>query len=269
MQPGIEKSPTYLRQWIDQNRVDRAAVARVMEGIEISAQREIPELVAGQQPTVFIPGLSATPWWDEGRFEWILGLEAAVAGITDDFEAVGGLSGRRVIPQPTDLTDKGRWTALYLYCVGKAYSKNIEACPSTIRALDAVPGATMADGGMTYFSIMDPQTHVATHTGYTNAHLRCHLGLVTPTGCRLRVGNKTREWERGKVFVFDDSFDHEAWNDGESGRAVLLFDIWHPDLTELEIRALSYLMGVWRRLQARSFWATELVGVKSEWDVMS
>lgn len=260
MQYGIENSPTYLRQWIDRNGVDPADVARVVEGIEISARGEIPEVVAGHRPVVFIPGLTTEPFWNQDRFAWIPAMEAACADITGEFEAVGGLSGRRVIPQPTDLADRGRWTALYLYCAGKAYARNIEACPKTVRALDAIPGATTADGGMSYFSIMDPRTHVATHTGYTNAHLRCHLGLVTPKGGRLRVGDSTREWERGRVFVFDDSFEHEAWNDADSGRAVLLFDIWHPELTELETRAFSHLMHIWRKLHARNFWATELVG---------
>ncbi|MDQ7809138.1 aspartyl/asparaginyl beta-hydroxylase domain-containing protein [Amycolatopsis sp. A133] len=226
--------------------------------MNLSSRREVPELPDGQQPEIFIPGLTASAWWDSGEFSWLGALEASTADITSEFLAAGGFGGGGVVSQPSELTDQGRWTALYLYCIGKAYSRNVELCPVTMRALAAVPGATAAGGGMCYFSIMEPRTHVSAHTGYTNAHLRCHLGLVVPGGSRLRVGGEIREWEQGKAFVFDDSFEHEAWNDAESGRAVLLFDLWHPDLTDLEVRALAHMTGVWRRLTARSFWSAEL-----------
>jgi aspartyl/asparaginyl beta-hydroxylase (cupin superfamily) len=258
MYPWVEKSPAYLERWIDEQGVERSSVVRIVEGLDLSAGEEIPEHTIGQQPTVFIPGLSALPWWDNERFSWLTKLEAAAADITGEFETIGGLAVDRTVPNPAHLADKGRWTALYLYYAGKAYPKNIKACPKTIKALETIPGATGC--GMCYFSIMDPHTHVAAHTGYTNAHLRCHLSLVTPKGCRIRVGDETRVWEQGKAFVFDDSFDHEVWNDSDSGRAVLLFDIWHPDLTEAEVGALSYLMGVWRKLLCRNFWSREMVG---------
>lgn len=268
MQPLIEKSPAYLARWIEKQGVDPSLLARVVEGIDISARREVPDLPGGQQPEVFIPGLTATPWWDAERFPWVASLEAASAGITAEFTAAGGLTGDNGVSLASGvaeagLADRGRWTALYLYCIGKAYSKNIEMCPTTVGALTAIPGLTGTDGGMCYFSIMDPGTHVTAHTGYTNAHLRCHLALIAPSGCDFRVGDEIRQWEQGRVSVFDDSFDHEAWNNADSGRAVLLFDIWHPELTELEVRALAYMSGVWRRLLARSFWTRELVGAQA------
>jgi aspartyl/asparaginyl beta-hydroxylase (cupin superfamily) len=61
-----------------------------------------------------------------------------------------------------------------------------------------------------------------------------HLPLVVPAGCAFRVGNETREWVPGKAWVFDDTIEHEAWNDSDQLRTVLIFDIWHPDLTEAE-----------------------------------
>lgn len=259
MQPLIEKSPEYLRRWIDQQGIGRDAVARILEGVDISSRRQIPELAGGQQPEVFIPDLTATPWWDNARFPWISGLEATVADVTAEFHAAGGLTGDRTLSQPSELTDGGRWSALYLYCSGQANARNIELCPRTVAALGSIDAVTGADGGMCYFSIMDPHTHVSAHTGYTNAHLRCHLSLVAQPDARLRVGNETRQWEEGKVVVFDDSFNHEAWNDSDLGRAVLLFDIWHPDLNDVEVRALTYMMRVWRRLLARSYWMEELV----------
>jgi aspartate beta-hydroxylase len=188
MYPWVEKSPAYLERWIDEQGVERSSVVRIVEGLDLSAGEEIPEHTIGQQPTIFIPGLSALPWWDNERFSWLTKLEAAAADITGEFETIGGLAVDRTVPNPAHLADKGRWTALYLYYAGKAYPKNIKACPRTIEALETIPGATGC--GMCYFSIMDPHTHVAAHTGYTNAHLRCHLSLVTPKGCRIAWGTR-------------------------------------------------------------------------------
>ncbi|MGB9110872.1 MAG: aspartyl/asparaginyl beta-hydroxylase domain-containing protein, partial [Telluria sp.] len=73
--------------------------------------------------------------------------------------------------------------------------------------------------------------------GVSNVRLVVHLPLVVPPGCGFRVGNDVRQWEEGKAWVFDDTIEHEAWNDSERQRAILMFDIWHPQLTGPE-RAL-------------------------------
>jgi aspartate beta-hydroxylase len=70
-----------------------------------------------------------------------------------------------------------------------------------------------------------------------NARLICHLPLIVPEGCRFRVGNEVREWEPGKLLIFDDTIEHEAWNGSAYPRAILIFDVWNPFLTESE-RAL-------------------------------
>jgi aspartyl/asparaginyl beta-hydroxylase (cupin superfamily) len=74
-----------------------------------------------------------------------------------------------------------------------------------------------------------------------NTRLICHLPVIVPPGCRLRVGNTTRSVEQDKVLIFNDSIEHEAWNDGDAVRVVLLFEIWHPDLTADERTALAAL----------------------------
>ena len=73
-------------------------------------------------------------------------------------------------------------------------------------------------------------THLAAHCGPSNFRLRCHLGLVVPSGVRIRVGDEVREWEAGKCLIFDDSFEHEVWHDGDEDRVVLICDLWHPDV---------------------------------------
>ncbi|WP_432161040.1 aspartyl/asparaginyl beta-hydroxylase domain-containing protein [Streptomyces sp. NRRL F-5630] len=258
MQPWLAEGPTYLGRWIDEQGIDRSSLTRVLNGLDIALEGKVLEHTSGgQEPNIFIPGLSEIAWWDNGRFPWITDVEAATEDIATEFESLGGLAGKRVVSNPTELADEGRWSAHYLYYAAKAYPRNLEACPKTVTRLASIPGALGC--GMTYFSVLDPGTHIAAHTGFTNAHLRCHLGLITPEGARIRVGDETREWQRGKAFVFDDSYEHEVWNDSDEGRGVLLFDIWHPELTEIEIRAISHLMEVSRKLIYRSFWSREFV----------
>jgi aspartyl/asparaginyl beta-hydroxylase (cupin superfamily) len=84
------------------------------------------------------------------------------------------------------------------------------------------------------FSVLKPRTRIPPHTGVTNARLVAHLPLVVPEGCGFRVGNETRQWVPGTAWVFDDTIEHEAWNDSDRPRAILIFDVWHPALTPAE-----------------------------------
>ena len=88
---------------------------------------------------------------------------------------------------------------------------------------------------------MEPGTHVWAHTGPTNCRLRSHLGLVVPENLKIRVGTEERTWEEGKVFVFDDSWEHEVWHNGNSYRLILIVDVWHPELTDEEKKTLSHI----------------------------
>ena len=82
-----------------------------------------------------------------------------------------------------------------------------------------------------FFSILKPQTHIPAHTGVTNVRSIVHLPLIVPAGCSFRVGGETREWREGQAFAFDDTIEHEAWNDSDELRAVLIFDVWNPHLS--------------------------------------
>jgi aspartyl/asparaginyl beta-hydroxylase (cupin superfamily) len=94
---------------------------------------------------------------------------------------------------------------------------------------------------MALFSILEPHTHIPPHHGMLNTRLICHLPLIVPDGCRLRVGNDVRLVEAGKMLIFDDSIEHEAWNDSDDSRIILLFEIWRPELTAAECMALTAL----------------------------
>ena len=95
------------------------------------------------------------------------------------------------------------------------------------------------------FSMLAPHTHIPPHTGVSNARLVVHLPLIVPEGCRFRVGSDTRQVREGQAWVFDDTVEHEAWNDSDQLRVVLIFDIWHPDLSPQEQKLVAkFMMGL-------------------------
>jgi aspartate beta-hydroxylase len=92
------------------------------------------------------------------------------------------------------------------------------------------------------FSLLRPGAHIAPHNGYTNVRLICHLPLIVPGHCTLRVGNETRSWREGELMIFDDSIEHEASNGSSELRAILLFDVWRPEVTADERTLVSALL---------------------------
>jgi aspartyl/asparaginyl beta-hydroxylase (cupin superfamily) len=91
------------------------------------------------------------------------------------------------------------------------------------------------------FSMLRAGAHIGAHTGMYNSRLICHLPLIVPPGCRFRVGDEVREWEEGKLLIFDDTIEHEAWNESDEDRIVLIFDVWRPELSERERFELTAL----------------------------
>ena len=136
--------------------------------------------------------------------------------------------------------DQGDWNVIYLYLHNVDFTDNQAHFPKTMAILDGMPKLH----NHVFFSALDHSTHVAPHNGPTNKKLRIHLPLLVPPGdsCRIRVGNATRSFSDGECLVFDDSFEHEAWNDHRSQRRVcLIVDIWHPELSPQEICLLKFL----------------------------
>jgi beta-hydroxylase len=150
-------------------------------------------------------------------FPFAARLEAAWRAIRDECNA---LRGDEFAPWPERGLYRGSWDVYGLYAGGRRIMENCIFCPAAAEMLgDSVPGLTMAG-----FSRLSPGTRIVPHVGYTNAVLRLHLGLVVPEDCGLRVGEEVRRWEEGRCLVFDDMFEHEAWNLGTRDRLVLLVD---------------------------------------------
>lgn len=228
--------------------IDRAATgARFSEAIDILQGRAQPQL---QQPTSFYyPRLPQVPFYDPAGFDWVPALEARTAEIRAEAEAVlaadKGLAPyvQRNADRPTRehaLLDDPNWSAFYLWKDGALVPEAEAACPATVEALSGLPLPRIKGRSPSIlFSVLKAKTHIPPHWGMLNTRLICHLPLIVPPDCRLRVGNETRSVEQGKMMIFDDSIEHEAWNDSERTRVILLFEIWRPELDEAERQALT------------------------------
>jgi aspartate beta-hydroxylase len=199
-----------------------------------------------QTPSRYFPGLTAKPFHTTTDFNWISRLETNHGIIRSEYQRLRALVGTQ--PHHQGPAEKGNWETLYLFAGGRKIKSHQESCPETMKILRSIPGVGSA--GHAYFSVLMPGSFIRPHCGPTNTRLRCHLGLITSNKCRLRVGSETREWKEGKCLVFDDSFEHEVWNDSNEERVVLIFDFWHPELTGVErmgIQQLIAISGQYRR----------------------
>uniref|UniRef100_A0A8C4VK00 Aspartate beta-hydroxylase n=1 Tax=Gopherus evgoodei TaxID=1825980 RepID=A0A8C4VK00_9SAUR len=189
-----------------------------------------------------VNGLKAQPWWtakETGYTELVKSLEKNWKLIRDEGLAIMDKGKGLFLPEDENLREKGDWSQFTLWQQGR---KNENACKGvhkTCTLLERFPEATGCRRGQIKYSVMHPGTHVWPHTGPTNCRLRMHLGLVIPKeGCRIRCAEENRTWEEGKVLIFDDSFEHEVWQDADSYRLIFIVDVWHPELTPQQRRTL-------------------------------
>ena len=225
---------------------------RFAQALDIAAGRKRIYL---QEPTVFyFPGLPQTQFFDTGDFEWVPALEAATDAIRKELQALlreGGTGFRPYIHSDVNaprmdgnraLTDNHDWSALFLCENGRLVDAFAARCPATWAALQGAPLPRISGWGPTaMFSKLRGGATIAAHTGMFNTRLTCHLPLIVPPSCWFRVGNEVREWQEGRVMVFDDTFEHEAHNGSGEDRVVLIFDIWRPELSLQERQELSVL----------------------------
>lgn len=202
-----------------------------------------------QQPSSFyFPGLPQRQYYERGEFDWLPQVEAAVPAMHDELLAVLA-DGKDFAPyveviaeRPSaanPLINDPSWGAFYFWRDGEIVTENATRCPATMAALEAVPMPTIDQRSpIALWSLLKPGTHIQPHHGLLNTRLICHIPLIVPSDCALRVGNETREWREGEALIFDDSFEHEAWNRSDQTRVVLLFEIWRPEISPQERAAL-------------------------------
>ena len=207
-----------------------------------------------QEPTGFyFPGLPQIQYYDPAGFDWVADVEACTSAIRSELKALLETTGTRDFRpyiqsdankprlDGNKLLDDADWSARFLCENGKVDEALVERCPKTWQAVQAAPLAHITSHPTVMFSLLRPGARIAPHTGMFNTRLVCHLPLIVPPGCRFRVGNEVREWEEGKLLIFDDTIEHEAWNDGSGDRIVLIFDIWRPELSEQEKEEVAAL----------------------------
>lgn len=190
-----------------------------------------------QQPKQYLPFLRATPWWCEAEclHQAKERLEANWTTILEEFRCLQEFCR----PYPTEFgrVEGEGWESLWLYH-GHFYEGMAQRCPRTLAIVQGTNHCGDSLGGV-FFSILKAGTVIKPHFGPTNARLRLHLALDIPENCWLEVDGVRRLWREGQCLCFDDSFRHQACNESQHDRVVLIVDVWHPDLRPEEIEALK------------------------------
>lgn len=195
---------------------------------------------------LYYPFLPADEFFDEAHFPWFDALAQQTDAIRGELTAL--LADGDAALRPYVRLDEGSphnkwsmldhsldWGACFLWEYGEPNPPVLERCPATAATLAAIPSAHIPGRSPSaFFSLLRPHTRIPPHTGVTNSRAIIHLPLIVPHGCGFRVGAETRPWIEGVPFAFDDTIEHEAWNDSDSLRAVLIFDVWNPHLSEAE-----------------------------------
>ncbi len=227
---------------------------RIRAALRVYLRQDVPDYPDPRQKPgfLYVPGLPTASFLPLDLFPWIGELEACTAAIRDEMlAAVAAREGLQPFHDREQLSqlvagaaDEGSWDALFFYRHGERFDANCARCPVTTAALERLPRVAIRDHGPEIlFSLLRPGAHILPHRGVTNARVVAHLPLVVPPDCALHVlGEAPHAWREGKVMVFDDTFEHEAWNRSGELRVILLMDTWNPWLSEAERLACTRLV---------------------------
>lgn len=256
--PDLRPVLDQARAWIarEQARVGEAVAAATDPYIAPLSQRDARRtrafidhalgrrrIYANECAGVCYPFLPADEFFDREHFPWMAALEAQTDVIREELLGIIADPGDALRPyirldegspqsKWTPLDRSLDWGACFLWEYGAPNAPVLERCPATAEVLRAIPRADIPGRGPTaFFSLLRPRKRIPPHTGVTNTRTIVHLPLVVPPGCAFRVGGETRPWRVGEAFAFDDTIEHEAWNDSDELRAVLIFDVWNPHLS--------------------------------------
>ena len=171
------------------------------------------------------------PFFSPAQFPWAKQLEDNWQAIREELEVV--LTYREKLPNFQDISPDqkhlardDKWKTFFFFAYGLEVPANAARCPRTFALLKAVPGAKTA-----FFSILSPHMHIPAHRGPYKGVVRYHLGLIVPKPeeqCRIRVAETIAHWEEGKSMFFDDTYEHEVWNNTDGIRVVLFMDVLRP-----------------------------------------
>ena len=272
-EPADDKVPPALADALAHGRERAAAhrsaleqrlVAAIPAGLNAAEQARLERFVSNtvrstktwhQEPTHFaFPGLPEIEFHDPGLFAGLRELANQAYIIRDEFESLLAAESAQVVPyvqhpqrvplrQWEKLNQSRDWSALHLVQNGERIERNARHCPKTLAAIASLdqPVVPRASPNV-MFSLLAPHTRIPPHSGIANTRLVAHLPLIVPKGCKFRCGAQTREWQVGEPLVFDDTIEHEAWNDSDELRVVLIFDLWPLALSRAERAAVACLI---------------------------
>jgi aspartyl/asparaginyl beta-hydroxylase (cupin superfamily) len=245
--------------------VEERLASAIPSGLEEQQRKRVERFVSNaarrtrhfhQEPTDFhFPGLPEIEFHDPSRFPALADLEAATDTIRGEYLALLEAEAAELVPytqypehvplaQWRELNNNRDWTAIHLLQNGRRVEANAKHCPETLKLLARLPQPEIPGASPNaMFSLLAPRTRIPAHTGVANVRLVAHLPLIVPPGCGFRVGATTIEWKVGEAFVFDDTIEHEAWNDSGELRVVLIFDLWAPALDAAERQAVAKVIG--------------------------
>lgn len=170
-------------------------------------------------------------FFSKEQFPWVEELEANWQVIRQELDQVLPYADslpnfQDISPRQGNIADDDRWKTYFFCAFGYTSQQNCQRCPETAKLLQNIPGLKVA-----FFSILAPGKHIPPHCGKHKGILRCHLALKVPEpreACRIRVADQIAYWEEGKSLIFDDTYEHEVWNDTNDYRVVLFLDIARP-----------------------------------------
>jgi aspartyl/asparaginyl beta-hydroxylase (cupin superfamily) len=245
-------------QIADAVSTELAPLSADMDATELRRSQAFVDVALGRRRTyvntcdgLFYPFLPADEFFDRHHFPWMPAIEAATDDIRKELEALLADPGDALRPYVkmdagipenkwSALDQSLDWGACFLWEYGQPNQVVLDRCPRTAAALASLPTTMLPDRAPSaFFSILKPHTRIPPHTGVTNTRAIVHLPLIVPPNCGFRVGGETREWQVGQAFAFDDTIEHEAWNDSDEYRAVLIFDVWNPHLTAAEQNVIA------------------------------
>ncbi|HEY6644736.1 aspartyl/asparaginyl beta-hydroxylase domain-containing protein [Povalibacter sp.] len=240
--------------------------ARFAQSVDIVLGRK--KIFVQEPRYYYFPGLPQIQFYGREPFPWLTTVENAAADFREELLGVLNDPGafapyvqgdtNRPRKEQMGMLNNPAWSAFYLWKNGDIVEENAKRCPRTMAALRNVPLACVPNRSPSVlFSLLKPGAHIPPHNGLVNTRLICHVPLIVPGSCRLRVGNDTRVWKDGEAWLFDDTVEHEAWNDSDQTRVILLFDVWRPELTVEERNLVTALFAA---IDAHS-------GRKPEWSI--
>lgn len=226
---------------------------RFQESLELMLGRKQATLGIQKPSSYYFPGLEQRGYYERSELPWASEIEAAAPAIrqelldrlaagADEFSPYLVSDPSRPRTEFHGLLDNPEWSTLYLWQNGGPVKGNADHFPRTLNAVSKLDLAHISVRSPSIlFSRLSAGARIPPHRGVMNARLICHLPLIVPPGCGFRVGGETRAWRDGELLAFDDTVEHEAWNDSRDDRIILIFDVWKPEIEPDERRAIAAL----------------------------